>query len=422
MLRTIGNYLTKLSADMWAYVLLGVLGAVFIVGLVLTFVGGDLNKFVSCAKKFLKSPSAKSATESAKNMPVKIRKLYKRAKMTGEKPSDVINFDACITGPHASSFSSRFTLATVFSSLIVTAIALGVFVFLGAYEGLALIGIAGGVLSLIAGIVSAVKYNGAVKVYNKYVDALDKLSKGGNYDGSADAAANRFAQGGAAQAQDDHETVVEEAPVYAEADEPIVGDAVVTEAVTTEPVVESSSYDATFEKSNKLDVEIEEEPAEESAPKNNDLNEIEEEIRREREEAERAERERQRAEARNAAIERARAAQAAAAQADREQTVVTAPPVQPEPAQTVTPPPAQTVVTPPPAQEAPASGTSSADSVIARIEQINRDGAPLATMKEVALLLQQERAKPENKTPEQQRKLNEALSSLLKAMSSATRK
>lgn len=57
------------------------------------------------------------------------------------------------------------------------------------------------------------------------------------------------------------------------------------------------------------------------------------------------------------------------------------------------------------------------EDVVARIDRISREGAPVSVMREVALLLQQERAKPENKTPEQQRRLNEALSKLLKAMS-----
>lgn len=74
------------------------------------------------------------------------------------------------------------------------------------------------------------------------------------------------------------------------------------------------------------------------------------------------------------------------------------------------------------AQTAAPAGTSSADDVIARIEKIDREGAPRETMREVATLLQKERAKPENKTPEQQKKLNEALSKLLKAMSAASRK
>ena len=57
------------------------------------------------------------------------------------------------------------------------------------------------------------------------------------------------------------------------------------------------------------------------------------------------------------------------------------------------------------------------EDVVTRIDRISREGAPMHVMREVALLLQQERAKPENRTPDRQRQLNEALSKLLKAMS-----
>ena len=72
--------------------------------------------------------------------------------------------------------------------------------------------------------------------------------------------------------------------------------------------------------------------------------------------------------------------------------------------------------------QANATMSASAENVIEQIEQIDRNGAPLPVMKEVAMLLQKERAKPENKTPEQQKKLNEALSKLLKAMSAANKR
>ena len=72
--------------------------------------------------------------------------------------------------------------------------------------------------------------------------------------------------------------------------------------------------------------------------------------------------------------------------------------------------------------QANATMSASAENVIEQIEQIDRNGAPLPVMKEVAMLLQKERAKPENKTPEQQKKLNEALSKLLKAMSAANQR
>ena len=66
--------------------------------------------------------------------------------------------------------------------------------------------------------------------------------------------------------------------------------------------------------------------------------------------------------------------------------------------------------------------TVGAEDVIARIDKISTEGASLPAMKEVAMLLQKERNKPENKNPEQQKRLNEALSKLLRAMSAAQKK
>lgn len=66
--------------------------------------------------------------------------------------------------------------------------------------------------------------------------------------------------------------------------------------------------------------------------------------------------------------------------------------------------------------------SSSVEDVIARIDRISREGASLNTMKEVAQALQKERAKPENKTPEATRRLNESLTILLKSMASAIKR
>ncbi len=110
------------------------------------------------------------------------------------------------------------------------------------------------------------------------------------------------------------------------------------------------------------------------------------------------------------------------------QFVPPAPAVQPAAYAPVAPQPAVTQPAAPAAYAAPQPAAPAApyaevrpvvpeEDVVARIDRISREGAPLSVMREVALLLQQERAKPENKTPEQQRRLNEALSKLLKAMS-----
>lgn len=61
------------------------------------------------------------------------------------------------------------------------------------------------------------------------------------------------------------------------------------------------------------------------------------------------------------------------------------------------------------------------EDVVAQIERITAAGASKQTMLEVAKLLQAERAKAENKAPEQQKRLNSALATLLKAISASNR-
>jgi hypothetical protein len=63
------------------------------------------------------------------------------------------------------------------------------------------------------------------------------------------------------------------------------------------------------------------------------------------------------------------------------------------------------------------NGLDTSDDIIARIRQIKFEGASIQTMQSIALLIQREREKKENKTLEQQRRMNEALSDLLKTMS-----
>lgn len=58
------------------------------------------------------------------------------------------------------------------------------------------------------------------------------------------------------------------------------------------------------------------------------------------------------------------------------------------------------------------------EDIIHRINNI--DGASITVMKEVADLIQKERQKPENKTPEQKQKLDDAMLKLINAIKSAT--
>lgn len=60
---------------------------------------------------------------------------------------------------------------------------------------------------------------------------------------------------------------------------------------------------------------------------------------------------------------------------------------------------------------------NSVDEIIRKINEVRTNGASIQTMQQIAMLLQKEREKKENKTVAQQRRLNEALAELLRAMS-----
>ena len=65
----------------------------------------------------------------------------------------------------------------------------------------------------------------------------------------------------------------------------------------------------------------------------------------------------------------------------------------------------------------PIEPKDSVEAIIMKINDVRANGASVETMQEIALLLQREREKQENKTAVQQRRLNEALAELLRAMS-----
>lgn len=235
----------------------------------------------------------------------------------------------------------------------------------------------GGLLTLVGAIIGKCSYGGAVKLYAKFVPAVD---------GDVKPSVKGQAEPAQQQQQAVYAQPVQE-PVQAYAAEPQenveyaaeqVAEPYVQQEPYAEPVVEPAADDRAAAREEAMArMRAEQEAAQRAAAQ-------EAQARAAQEQQERA-----------ARMEAARAAQAQA---------------QAQAAQHAQP------------AAAAQSGTSSADDVIARIEKIDREGAPRETMREVATLLQKERAKPENKTPEQQKKLNEALSKLLKAMSAASRK
>lgn len=435
MLTGLGELFGKTIAigpEIWLIILLAIVGVAFLLTLIVGLLTGEFKQVKALMKQAASNP--KGAVGVMKQMPVAIKKQYKHARMTNAEPSMFVTEQLCVDAPYKRSLISKVWLVTfvttvfcAFFGLFIAPVAPAekVAEAMNAANLIPLtVFLTGGLLTLIGALISRAVYGGARKAYDSFVPAIDgekpvadfgaqpqteatsfdRTSEPspvmGQYMGAeqapetvyADAEATAFAQDAAQPFEQQTEQVYAE-PAYASAEayaEPMQAEyaepqetPLYAEPVQPEPVIE---------------------PIVTVTPQESD-----EEIRRRaREEAlaqARAAQEAQMAAAQAAA--QAQAAQAAAqAQAAAAQAQAAAQAAQAQAAQ---------------AAQA-AQGPSSADDIIARIEQIDREGAPRETMREVATLLQKERAKPENKTPEQQKKLNEALSKLLKAMSSANRK
>ncbi|MCM1368344.1 MAG: hypothetical protein NC184_06020 [Roseburia sp.] len=396
----------KISSDVWMFVLLGIVAVAFIVSLVVGLVSGDFAKIKGNMRGVVSQPNA--AVEGMKKMPVSVRTLYKNARLSGIKPSVYVTEDACVSVPYRRSLISKVWLITFIAAIVCTAI--GFFVAplalqgelaraakdaaevatesleeaveaasgssnsvseMGVYIVPLVISLVGGLLTLIGGIIGKIALGGAVSTYGQFARVIDA--------------------GGAAP-QENAQQYSEPQPQQQRFEQQNVGAQAMYEEphheVEAEPVVEA-------EPSYAEPTGFAEEPTVVVEPQESD-----EEIRRR---------------AREEAMAQARAQQAAQAQAQAQAQAHAR-------AQQAAQAQAQARAAQQAQAQTASAGSSSVDDVVARIEQISREGASRETMREVATVLQKERAKPENKTPEQQKKLNEALSKLLKAMSASARK
>ncbi len=436
----------KLSPDAWLYILLAVVAVAFAVSLVLGLLTGEFKRIKSLMKSVAAKPDG--AIAYMKQMPVGVKKNYRRARTVqvgGINPSDFLSQEDCVESPYRRSLISKVWLVTFVATVIAAAIAfvvapLAVQAVLAMVESGSLaadkvddavlmnatylmptvILIVGGLLTLIGGIIGRVVRSGAVKAYEAFLPALD-----GKQQRQAAMSTPQATQDIAFDRQPEHEPVnantayaAQSAEVY-EAAEPVVEPVYHDEVIAEQPM-HMGGYEPIVEEPTVAPVV---EPVVMAEPM-----ESEEEIRRKaREEAiararqEQEMRAQAEAAAQAAAQAQAQAAAQAAAQAQAQAAAQAAAQAQAQAAAQAAAQ-AQAQAAAQAAQHQSAPTTSSADDVIARIEKIDREGAPRETMREVATLLQKERVKPENKTPEQQKKLNEALSKLLKAMSAASRK
>lgn len=384
----------KLAPEYWAIVFLSVILLTFFITLVVSLVTGRFNEIRFMMAKAVSAPNTVVAL--MKKMPVSIKKQYKLARTTDKEPSAYVTEHAMVTVPFRSALINKFWLVTLVATISCTVLAYFIIplaastvkpiegasaeeivrlektLALAGYAIPAIVMLFGSVLTLIAGIIGKAAYSGAIKLYAKFVPVLDGDSK----------------SRGQTQEQLQMQMPNTIDNLYGLGGEPVQFDAQQQpqQYEETQPIF--TEQQPVYDPKQDYFEPVQETPITTEPPRQSD-----EEIRRkEREERDAA---------RKAAAQAYAAEQSAARRAAAEQAVK---------ARTES------------RQAAASTGSTTVDDVIARIEQIDREGAPRETMREVAALLQKERAKPENKNPEQQKKLNDALSKLLKAMSAASRK
>jgi len=404
--------------------------------------GGEVGKFKKSAKRIVAcGENFQEAKEELNNLPARPHRLYLRSVEFNAPVSAVMTKDACVTQPYAISGAARMGAFVRNSAIILTSLCvlimaitcedgciLAPFVLLAA--GILLI--FGLLLSVFAGAVGRGQQRKGCKAYDNLIDYLEgeytQFSLDNNISDRAFEPASRpvvysSASMSAAQAvpvyrepqagdvedvNDMLEALKREGAEKAEREreaeveiQRLVAEKAKAEKKAAEEAAEKAAAKAAKEKAAKeaalekerIAKELALEKAAEKAAKKADADKLALEKAAEKTAKERA--------AREIAEERAVEAEKAAKKASKT-------PVSKKPAGDNT------------AKKSPYRTTKSPNAavpedIIKRIDQMD-ENTPLATMQEVAVLLQEERSKPENKTPEQQRKLNEALAALLKAM------
>ena len=395
----IGKLPESIRSDIGLYVGAGIAVLVFVVALVVSLAGkGEFGKFVSLAKTAAKDGTLSGMNAVMSKMPKGVVGQYRRALNTGARPSESICVNGAVVMPFKTCAISKLALVTAIGTAVGICAGVGISAVFsdkfGASEGLtvALVALVGGILTLLSCAVASATFKGGKRAYTKLMEALDRA----------------VAQGGAARAES--APVREETPVSepAPSSEPVY-DRTETYAPYEQPSAEPEQPEAAPEYATPVYEQPEyagEPVVEVDGPT---PEEIEAERAHAREEALKAQRAEQEEAARKQEAEKAAAAQRRLEElrAQREAQLKARREAQ---AQQNASAKAQT------------EPTVGAEDVIARIDKISTEGASLPAMKEVAMLLQKERNKHENKNPEQQKRLNEALSKLLRAMSAAQKK
>ena len=375
----------KLSPDLWTYVMLGGVVLAFVVTLVIGLVAGEFKQIKGIMKSVVAKPAA--AIVALKKLPPVLKAHYKAARMGNIKPSGLLTREACVDEPYRNSALSKLWLVTFIATVIFGFAAVFVRPFgkvdggsaesaaesmmsgmTGMYIAPLLVLLVGGLLTAVGAILGMVMHGGAVKLYSKFMPLIDgERPAAESTPAYAAANANVGGQAYAPEAQPAYDAQPQQQQAYADAQptydaQPAYDPQPQSDYAEQQPVYDDPQ--PMYGEPQPSFAEPVTEPVESDA-----------EIRRR---------------AREEALAQARAQQAAQAQSQQQQQQSFAQPTM-----------------------------STADEIVARIDAIERDGATRDAMRDVAMQLQKERAKPENKTPERVKQLNDALSRLLKAMSGA---
>lgn len=388
MLDKIAKIFTNLNGMVVLVIPIAIVLAVFIVGVLFSF-GGDLGKFKKGASFAIKAGTPDAFNASAKNlMPLRVRKQYKAFKLGGGKPDDHITQDVCVYDSFNEGVASRLPNIVTVAGLLSVLLSLALASLKGgnAFVVPVIVTVFVMIIRLAAGLISAAVLKSGLKTYDKYVAVLSKCIPSAG--------------------------ITAEQPVT-----PVTSEIPVVDipATTQEPTGgRTIAYDATFGEPERINVELADEEDEGqtvyitdepvAVPVNDDV---------------------------AATVEMPRTTEEPVIQAE---PVIAAQPAEtPEQAKARARAEAIARLRAEQAQRNAANGTSAqpisktaaasaGNDVFAKVDAICANGAPIPTMKEVALQLQKERSKSENQTPEMQAKFKEALTKLLKAMNTATKK
>lgn len=395
MLDSIYTAISALFPFIWLIIAISMIAVAFLVSVLLLYLTGDVIKFKKAARSFLSQPSRANSIATAKRMPIKVRKLYKRALITQEKPSDVIGIDAALYGPYQMSIAPKTPLIVFFISFFAMAIAAcGAFVSGTIAEGfivLAVAAIAGFVFTIIMLALCGDFYKRTNRTFVEYVEALDRLVRDGDFDhitvegldedSTIDLTATSSPESNFAT-QNSYSKDSLYAPQFKFT--PEISEPVHNTAELEPTVVPSFSYGMAAanvaEPAFSVGVPITVDYGPSAA----------------------------------SSTSRPSGYRASERKAVRPSQQKSIPKKEVEP---IVDPIGQTA-----SRQAPTSNLNATDDLIHKINRAIEDEAPLATLKELALRLQQERAKPANKTSEKQKKLSEIQIKLMRAMTGAMKR